>query len=50
MSKVMEGKADAQKTRIAVIPADTKKFRKLTIEEVEKYLKKLEPSKRAAAK
>jgi len=50
MGKVMEGKADAQKTRIAVIPADTKKFKKLTIEEVEKYLKKLEPNKRAAAK
>jgi proteasome alpha subunit len=50
MGKVMEGKADAQKTRIAVIPADTKKFKKLTTEEVEKYLKKLEPNKRAAAK
>ncbi len=50
MSKVMEGKADAQKTRIAVISAETKKFKKLTIEEVEKYLKKLEPGKRAAAK
>jgi len=50
MSKVMEGKVDAQKTRIAVIPSDTRKFRKLTVEEVEKYLKKLEPSKRAAAR
>jgi proteasome alpha subunit len=50
MGKVMEGKVDAQKTRIAVIPADTKKFKKLTTEEVEKYLKKLEPNKRAAAK
>jgi proteasome alpha subunit len=50
MSKVMEGKVDAQKTRIAVIPVDTKKFKKLTTEEVEKYLKKLEPNKRAAAK
>jgi len=48
--KVLEGRTDAQKTRIATIPSDTKKFRKLTMEEVEKYLKKLNSGKRAVSK
>jgi len=39
MDKVLEGKIDAQKIRIAIIPIDTKKFRKLSQEEVEKYIK-----------
>ncbi|MEM3571516.1 MAG: archaeal proteasome endopeptidase complex subunit alpha [Candidatus Bathyarchaeia archaeon] len=41
MNKVLEGKLDAQKIRIAVIPIDTKKFRKLSSEEIEKYIKRL---------
>ncbi|MEM2897409.1 MAG: proteasome subunit alpha [Candidatus Bathyarchaeia archaeon] len=41
MAKVLEGKVDAQKIRVAIIPIDTKKFRKLLPEEVEKYVKKL---------
>ncbi len=41
MIKVFEGKAEAQKMRIATIHAETKKFRKLTTEEVEKFIKRL---------
>jgi proteasome alpha subunit len=50
MAKVLEGKAVPQKVRMAVIPADTKKFRKLPIDEIEKYLKKLEPTRKAPQK
>jgi len=50
LSKVLEGKIDAQKIRIAVIPSATKKFRKLPLEEADKYLKKLDVGKRAASK
>lgn len=50
MSKVLEGSPDGRKIKVAVIPTDTKKFRMLTLEEVEKYLKKLEEGKRAAGK
>lgn len=41
MSKVIEGEPSSQKIKVAVIPADTRKFRKLEPEEVEKYLKSL---------
>lgn len=40
IAKTMEGKADPKVIRVAVIPADTKKFRMLTEDEVAKYLKK----------
>jgi proteasome alpha subunit len=50
MSKVLEDKIDAQKIRIATIPAATKKFAKLAPADVEKYLKKLEPAKKANTK
>jgi proteasome alpha subunit len=50
LSKVMEGKPDAQKIRVALIPAESKKFRLLTADEVEKHLRKLESSRRAAEK
>ncbi len=50
LSRVMEGKPEAQKIRIALISSETKKFRLLTPDEVEKYLRKLESSLRAAEK
>jgi len=39
MTKVLEGEPDAQKIKVAIIPAETRKFRKLTDKEVEQYLK-----------
>jgi proteasome alpha subunit len=50
MSKVLESKATSQKIRMAIIPSETRKFRRLSNEETEKYLKKLEPSKKAQQK
>jgi 20S proteasome alpha/beta subunit len=50
MSKVLEEKLDAQKIRIATVTAATKKFGKLTQEEVEKYLKRLDSSKKAVSR
>jgi len=50
MSKVLEDKLDAQKIRIAVVPASTRKFSKLTTEEVDKHLKRLDSSKKAVSK
>jgi len=50
LSKVVEGKLDPQKVRMAVIPADTKKFRILPQEDVEKYVKKTNSQKRTAEK
>jgi len=50
MSKVLEEKLDAQKIRIATVPATTRMFAKLSQEEVEKYLKRLESSKKAASR
>jgi proteasome alpha subunit len=49
VSRVVEGKIDAQKVKIAVVPTSTKKFRKLSNEEVDDYLSKRE-SKKAAGK
>ena len=46
LSKVIEGKIDQNKVKIAVIPMETKKFRIMSWEEIEKYLKKLESWKR----
>ena len=50
MSKVLEDKLDAQKIRIAVVPSSTRKFSKLTTEEVEKQMKRLDSSKKASGK
>jgi proteasome alpha subunit len=50
MSKVLEEKLDAQKIRIATVPSSTRKFAKLSQEEVEKYIKRLEPSKKAVSR
>lgn len=50
MSKVLEDKIDAQKIRVALIPAATKKFEKVAPADVEKYLKKLESAKKAGTK
>jgi hypothetical protein len=50
MSKVLEEKLDAQKIRIATVPSATRKFAKLTQEEVEKYIKRLDASKKAVSK
>ena len=50
MTKVLEDKIDAQKIRIATVPAATKKFTKLATTDVEKYLKTLEPAKKANTK
>ena len=50
MSKVLEEKLDAQKIRIATVTSATKKFAKLTQEEVDKYIKRLDASKKAVSK
>ena len=50
MSKVLEDKLDAQKIRIATVPATTSKFAKLTQDEVEKYIKRLDSSKKASSR
>jgi len=49
MVKVLEGKVDAQKIRLATIPTATKRFQKLTTDEVDKYLKKLNSTGKKAA-
>ncbi len=50
MSKVLEEKVEAQKIRIATIPAETKRFEKLTTEDVEKHIKRLDSGKKAPAR
>lgn len=40
LAKVMGGKVDPTKIRVVVISTDTKKFRRLTNEELEKYIKR----------
>jgi len=50
MAKILEGKINPQKVRMAIIPSDTKKFKKLSSEEIDKYLKKLDSAKKAAPK
>jgi len=40
LSKVIEGKLEAQKLSVVLIPADTRKFRKMSDEEVAEYIKK----------
>lgn len=43
LSKVIEGKLDPQKIRVIVIPTDTKRFRRLTEEEIGDYISKVTP-------
>ncbi|WP_455276822.1 archaeal proteasome endopeptidase complex subunit alpha [[Eubacterium] cellulosolvens] len=50
MAKILEGKINPQKVRMAIIPLDTKKFKKLSSEEIDKYLKKFDSAKKAASK
>jgi len=50
MAKVLEGKLDPQKIRMAFVPATTKRFQRLTVEEVEKYIRKLDAGRKAASK
>ena len=50
MSKVLEDKLDAQKIRIATVSAATKKFTKLSQEDVDKYIKRLDSTKKAASR
>ena len=50
MSKVLEDKLDAQKIRIATVATATKKFTKLSQEDVDKYIKRLESTKKAASR
>jgi len=50
MSKVLEDKLDAQKIRIATVSTATKKFAKLSQEDVDKYIKRLDSTKKAASR
>ena len=50
MAKILEGKINPQKVRMAIIPSDTKKFKKLSSEEIDEYLKKFNSAKKAASK
>lgn len=50
MSKVLEDKLDAQKIRIATVSAATKKFSKVSQEDVDKYIKRLDSTKKAASR
>jgi proteasome alpha subunit len=50
MSKVLEDKLDAQKIRIATVSVATRKFSKLSHDEVDKYIKRLDSSKKAASR
>ena len=50
MSKVLEDKLDAQKIRIATVSAATKKFSKISQEDVDKYIKRLDLTKKAASR
>lgn len=46
LSKVVEGKLDASKIKIATVPSDTKQYKPLDPEEVEKNIKKLNSTKK----
>lgn len=50
MVEISEEKIDAQKIRLATVPISTRKFRKLTTEEIDRYLKKVNSGKKTAAK
>jgi len=50
MVEISEEKVDAQKIRMAIIPAATKKFQRLSVEEIDKYLKKVNSTKKASTK
>lgn len=48
--EISEDKIDAQKIRMAIVPAATRKFQRLTTEEIDKYLKKVNAGKKSSAK
>lgn len=50
MAKILEEKITPQKVRMAIIPAKTKKFKKLTNDDIGEYLKKADFAKKAASK
>ncbi len=50
MTEIAEEKVDASKMRIAVVPTTTKRFSRLSNEEIDKYLKKVNSGKKASAK
>lgn len=50
LSKVIEGTLDPAKIKIATVPADMRKFRILSWEEIDKYLNKLEDFKNKVEK
>ena len=50
MAKILEGKITPQKVRMAIIPVKTRKFKKLTNEDIAKYLGKINSAKKAASK
>ncbi len=50
MAKILEEKISPQKVRMAIIPAKTKKFKKLSNDDIDKYLKKVDFAKKAASK
>lgn len=50
MAEISEEKIDALKIRMAIIPAATRKFQRLTTEEIDKYLKKVNSGKKSSAK
>ena len=49
LSKVVEGKLDSQKIRIATIPIETRRFKQLSFDDVEKLVKKLNSTKKPSA-
>ncbi len=48
--EISEEKIDAQKIRVATVPTATRKFRKLTTDEIDKYLKKVNSGKKTPSK
>jgi len=50
LSKIVEGKLEPQKIRVAVIPAETRKFRRLTDEEIADHIKRTNSKKSSAGK
>src|SRR5437870_13610567 len=46
MTKVLEGKAEPQKIRVAIIPRASGKFQKLPVEEADKYRRSKDAGKK----
>jgi len=47
MTKVLEGKAEPQKIRVAIIDRESGRFRKLPVEEVDKFIRRLDAGRKA---